>query len=423
MLRTALILLLNLLLLSSPTLILADEETSQKDTTADWEKRLEMLRSVPYIALSESEVDEEETGVQLYDPEKAFPGYNLYCTRSSGTAYLMDMEGRVVHRWTYAPKRGSAARHAVMNDHAIMLANGDLVVLKKKEGVVKVNWDSELIWEKELYAHHEVFQAPDGSFYVLIQEVKEHRGLEVWFDSIVHLSADGEELDRWFSYEHLDQIKEALDTDPFLDTVLDRALAKRPQGDGEVDRLKNRVARRYRYDYFHTNAVSVLPDTPLGEKDSRFQQGNLLVCFRNVDQIAVLEKDTYRILWSWGVGQLEGPHHPTMLEDGHILVFNNGVKRRYSSVVELDPLSGEIVWEYKAKSPGGFYSFSRGSAQRLPNGNTLICESDHGRVFEVTKSGEVVWRWQNPVMVGKHCETFYRMMRLPLAQVDGLLKR
>jgi hypothetical protein len=139
-----------------------------------------------------------------------------------------------------------------------------------------------------------------------------------------------------------------------------------------------------------------------------------------VDQIAILDRTTYDILWSWGAGQLEGPHHPTMLEDGHILVFNNGVKRIHSSVVELDPLSGEIVWEYKAQVPRSFYTFSRGSAQRLPNGNTLICVSDKARAFEVTTSGEVVWKWQNPVMVGNHSETFYRMIRLPLEQIDRL---
>ena len=101
-----------------------------------------------------------------------------------------------------------------------------------------------------------------------------------------------------------------------------------------------------------------------------------MVCFRNVNQISVLEKDTYRILWSWGEDQLEWPHHSTMLENGHILIFDNGVRRQYSRVLELDPVVKAIVWEYVAEPREDFYSYTRGSAQRLPNGNTLISESD-----------------------------------------------
>jgi hypothetical protein len=175
------------------------------------------------------------------------------------------------------------------------------------------------------------------------------------------------------------------------------------------------------------NTVSLIPATPLEERDRRFQEGNLLVCFRNVDQIAVLEKDSYRVLWAWGEGELEWPHHPTMLPNGHILIFDNGVKRKYSRVVELDPIAESIVWEYVAEPPEDFYSFAGGSAQRLPNGNTLICESDNGHIFEVTREGEVVWTWLNPATRqwrrDGHRESVYRMLRLPSSAVDRLLGR
>jgi len=408
------------LLILVHTTLFAQEVVSPDST--EWQRRLELLRSVPYVGLSDEETEKEDTGIKRYDHRKAYDGYNLICIHSTSTAYLMDIKGQEIHRWTYGKKYGNATRHATMNDHVIALDNGDAVILKKNEGVVQVSWNSELLWEVCLRAHHDIAQAPDGTFYVLIQELMEHRGLEVWFDAIVHLDARGEEIGRWFTYDHLDQIRQSLDTKPFLDTILDSALAGRPGGSGGMERLKEKIAQRYRYDYFHTNTITVLPQTSLGERDPRFRPGHLLVCFRNVDQIAVLEKDTYRVLWSWGVGELEGPHHPTMLEDGHILVFNNGVKRGYSSVLELDPVSGDIVWEYKADPPRSFYSYSRGSAQRLPNGNTLICESDKGRAFEVTRDGEVVWEWQNPVMVGKHCETFYRMWRLSVERIDELIQ-
>ena len=403
----------------------SDEAVTDGQTPPDsleWQQRLEQLRAVPYVGLSDEETEQEETGIKVHDPDLACDGYNLYCIRSAGAAYLMDNDGREVHRWTYRKRPMSGSRHAVMNDHVIMLDNGDAVILKKKEGLIRVSWDSVPIWEAEIRAHHDIAQAPDGSFYVLINELHEHRGLDVWFDAIVHLDADGREIGRWSTHDHLEEIKQVLDPGPFLDTVLDNVLAKKPGNEKRAERLKHDIGRQYRYDYFHTNTITVLPPTPPGERDRRFAAGNLLVCFRNIDQIAILDADTRRILWSWGAGVLEGPHHPTMLENGHILVFNNGVKRIHSSVVELDPVTGEIVWEYQADPPNSFYSFSRGSAQRLPNGNTLACVSDKAYAIEITPQGEVVWKWQNPVIVGRHCETFYRMMRLQKGLVDDLIE-
>jgi hypothetical protein len=61
------------------------------------------------------------------------------------------------------------------------------------------------------------------------------------------------------------------------------------------------------------------------------------------------------------------------LTNGHLLIFNNGIKR--SSVLELDPIANRVVWKYEDDT---FYSRMRGSVQRLPNGNTLITESDSG---------------------------------------------
>jgi hypothetical protein len=116
------------------------------------------------------------------------------------------------------------------------------------------------------------------------------------------------------------------------------------------------------------------------------------------------------------------------LENGHILLFDNGVNRRYSRVMELDPLTEAIVWQYQTDPKRNFFSDTRGSAQRLPNGNTLICESNKGRVFQVTEEGEIVWEWLNPrvdaVYRGRpHRETVYRMHYYAAETVDPLLQR
>jgi len=62
----------------------------------------------------------------------------------------------------------------------------------------------------------------------------------------------------------------------------------------------------------------------------------------------------------------------------------------------VDPRTSEIVWQYADQSPFEFFSPYISNAQRLANGNTLICEGVHGRIFEVTRDGEVVWEFVSP---------------------------
>jgi hypothetical protein len=93
------------------------------------------------------------------------------------------------------------------------------------------------------------------------------------------------------------------------------------------------------------------------------------------------------------------------------MIFNNGQGRRgnYSTVLELaPPISSdgkylrqkdgafsppEPIWKYE--DPGNFFSSNISGAERLPGGNTLICSGSTGRIFEVTRSGNIVWEHIN----------------------------
>jgi hypothetical protein len=413
---------------------------NDQDVPSDWQQRLEMLRSVPYLGLSQSEAAKGDTGVVLHDADRTWPGYQLACRLSAGEAYLMDMEGRKVHRWRYPPGPYGG------EDHAILLDNGDVVVIKKFSELARYDWNSDLIWRRRFEPHHDVALAPDGSFYVIDQEMHQYRDAAVSFDVLVHLSANGELIDRWSTHDHRQEIVHTLSREPHLDRIARRFQGRLPgsgsHGLNELEpnnqpegldrseplgRFDSDSAGAHgtdrRYEYFHMNTVGVLPDNDLGRQDDRFRPGHLLVCFRNINLIAVLEKDTYRLLWGWGEDELQWPHHPTMLPNGHILIFDNGIHREYSRIVELDPLREVLVWEYAARPPEDFYSPTRGSCQRLPNDNTLICESDEGRVFEITADGEMVWEWLNPAIIGGHRETVYRMIRLAPERVKPLLER
>jgi hypothetical protein len=102
-----------------------------------------------------------------------------------------------------------------------------------------------------------------------------------------------------------------------------------------------------------------------------------------------------------------GQHNAHMIQDdrdggGNILIFDNGyggaynnggkeVTRSFSRVVEVDPVTTAIVWEYRAEDSKKFFSHFISSAQRLSNGNTLITEGSWGRIFEINSSLETVW--------------------------------
>jgi hypothetical protein len=122
---------------------------------------------------------------------------------------------------------------------------------------------------------------------------------------------------------------------------------------------------------------------------------NVLVTSRNQDRVFIISRSTRSLLWQWGKGELSRPHDGTWLANGNILVFDNGVDRRASRVVEVDPVQRKTVWQYPGSEGEPFYSAARGLAQRLENGNTLIVVSQAGLAFEVTASGEIVWRYLN----------------------------
>ena len=123
--------------------------------------------------------------------------------------------------------------------------------------------------------------------------------------------------------------------------------------------------------------------------------------FRNISTVLIIDKKTGKIAWKLGWDVIARQHDPSMLENGNILIFDNGERRRndvrvFSRVVEINPVSDQIVWEYSDHPYYNFYSPRISGARRLPNGNTLITEGMFGRMFQVTPSKEVVWEYINP---------------------------
>jgi outer membrane protein assembly factor BamB len=200
---------------------------------------------------------------------------------------------------------------------------------------------------------------------------------------------------------------------------------------GQLDLLEILLRSRYRFlvpaishrkfddtvalDVLHSNHVEVFDGTQ-AHRSPMFRAGNILVSLKNINTILILDPRARSIEWIWGPSSLTLQHQPTLLSTGNLLIFNNGYQR--STVVELDPVAMRVVWEYKDDN---FFSKTRGSVQRLPNGNTLITESDTGHVFEVTASGERVWEFANPTVddEGKRAAV-WRATRFAPSQIEFL---
>jgi outer membrane protein assembly factor BamB len=141
---------------------------------------------------------------------------------------------------------------------------------------------------------------------------------------------------------------------------------------------------------------------PLINSVTFLRDGNVLASLRSVSAVIIISRETGEIIWHLDSTMLAQQHCANELENGNILIFDNGAQRLhesapYSRVIEVERESKRIVWQYKDRSfPMAFFTPFMGSAQRLRNGNTFIAEAAFGRMFEVTPEGKIVWEYINP---------------------------
>ena len=287
-------------------------------------------------------------------------------------------------------------------------------------------WDDQVIWEKDLPIHHDIVITPHGTILTLTKEMHPYKGRKVDFCVVVEFDMAGNELQRYSTWEHLDELKSfhrPLELDgPKLFFLPETAKRKKASPWGG------------NFDYYRLNSIQVLPPTELGKKDSRFSPGHWLISFRHGSMIFILDHVTKKIVWKCIdkdiKGSLEGQHAPHLLPSGHMLIFDNGRYRGYTRIIEIDPVTLEILWEYHQE---GLFTLSQGYVQRLSNGNTLVVESERGRAFEVTEDKKIVWQYHYPEVQtaanSQHPENFgrrqwiYRMRRYPKNFIEPLLTK
>lgn len=315
------------------------------------------------------------TGTIHYEPDSAFNGFTLFTVLGGDTTYLIDMAGTLVHTWR--------APAPWLPYYGYLLENGNLL-LRCSTGkepwlmmgggsgaVVELDWDGRVVWQYEdPTLHHDHCRLRNGNTLLLLWErlpseiwrrvqggvpgTELEDGQAMLGDLLREVTPAGETVWEWHAWQALDPV-----ADPICPLHL-------------------------RHEWSHCNAVEELAD------------GNLVVSYRLLDTIAIVDRATGQFAWRWGRGEVSHQHDPTQLPNGNLLLFDNGIHYHglsRSRVLEVSPTTNEIVWRYTGAPEISFFSPHISGAQRLPNGNTLICEGSAGRLFEVTHEGDIVWEY------------------------------
>ena len=418
------------------------------------------------------------TGATVYHPERCWNGYTIFQAKELG-ALLIDMNGREVHLW-----RGL---HGFPNK----LLPGGYVLGHSGErntrygvqdylDLLLVDWRGKVVWRFDRYQYiedpgepgrwmarlHHDYQLqgnPVGYFVPGMEPVRQggnllilgHKNLRcpdiadknLLDDTIYEVNPDGEVIWEWVCSQHFAEFEFREEAK----NILARNPNLRPAGGGVGD-------------WMHLNSMSTLgPNMWYDVGDQRFHPDNIIVSGRETNLIFIISKSSGQVVWKLGpyydqspelreLGWIIGPHHAHLIPrglpgEGHILVFDNGgwagygapnpgsptgiknALRDYSRVLEIDPITLKIVWQYTPREAGlmhptdsnRFYSPFISSAQRLPNGNTLITEGSGGRIFEVTADHQLVWEYISPYW-GRYFNQnmVYRAYRVPYQWVPQL---
>ena len=401
------------------------------------------------VGVTSSGLAQQTVGLFENDPQ-SYNGYTLFCPLSSTITYLVDNCGFEVHRWNSSYRPGIAVY--ILEDGSLLHTGSTFSATFNGGGkgglVERLDWGGTTIWEY-LYAsptyhqHHDVEYLPNGNVLLLAWELKtsaeaiakgRNPGLlsaTLWPDHIIEVQPVGTDSGNivweWHIWDHLVQ-----DYDPGKENYA--VVAEHP----ELININFRANSST--DWNHSNGL-----------DYNEELDQILISARNFSEVWIIDHSTTTteaashsggtygkggdLLYRWGnpaaydrgdsVSQkLFFQHNAEWVPndypgEGNITIFNNGLGRpggAYSSIEEIEPplnMDGtyqldsgvaygpvSTVWTYQADVPTTFYSGNVSGVQRLPNGNTLICEGNQGNFFEVEPDGNMVWRYVSPLVLG-----------------------
>lgn len=419
------------------------------------------------------------TGTTIYDKDKCWNGYTIF--PSAKGALLIDMNGREVQLWAGL---GGFPNKILPGGYVIGstgVRKGDKAYQDYKD-LVQVDWEGNIVWkfnrteliedegeepEWQARQHHDYQRegstvgyyypageprVDGGNTLILTHENVSRPEISdkiLIDDKIIEVDWEGNILWSWKASDHFDELG--------FDEAAKNILYRNPGLHGEAGG-----------DWMHINNFATLGENKWYDQgDERFHPDNIIFDARNTNILAIIEKATGKIVWRLGpdyneneatrkLGWIIGQHHLHLIPkglpgEGDLLVFDNGgeagygapnptsptgyfnAHRDYSRVLQINPVTLEITWQYTPLEAGfflfsdasKFYSSYISSAQRLPNGNTLITEGSDGRIIEVTPDHEIVWEYINPYFNKAFHGNFennmvYRAYRVPYEWIPQL---
>ncbi len=407
------------------------------------------------------------TGTTRYDPGLAWNGFTVLSPLGTQAAIVIDMNGNIVKQWDgYNSSAGGPVR--ILPGGVVIGAAGANPPRQESLELVARDFDGKVLWRFDhneqietrdhgkvwgLRQHHD-WQRPDfpagyyapgvapaaaGGRTLILTHTNHVRpnvapGATLEDDRLLELSPEGKLTWEWLVSDHIDEFH-------FNDEAR-KAIASASAG----------TPAGRAFDWFHMNSATYVgPNHWYDEGDQRFAPDNVIISSRQASLVAIVARNG-SIVWQIGpdfsvspelraIRQIIGQHHAHLIPKGlpgagNLMVFDNGGASGYgrpspvaldgqnifarptSRVLEIDPVSLKLVWSYTAPA---FFATNISSAQRLPNGNTLITEGPDGRLFEVTKEGAIVWEYVFPQFSGARAtNSVYRAYRVPYDWIPQL---
>ena len=408
------------------------------------------------------------TGTTIYEPARAWNGYTVLSPLQTQAVLVIDMNGNVVKRWEgLNNSAGGPAR--VLPGGILISASGARPPNQESLELVQQDFDGKVIWQ---FSHNEQIKTREGS---TIWSARQHHDWQreslpagyyspesapvvegtstlilthtnrmqpkvadvmLEDDRLVEVSWKGDVLWEWVASDHIDELGFAPDA---------RKAIKAAQSFNKA---------RGSFDWLHINSAHFVgPNRWFDQGDMRFAPNNVIISSREASLLAIVGRDG-KIVWRLGpdfseskelraIRQIIGQHHAHIIPKGlpgagNLLVFDNGGSSGYgfaspiapdgvgafarstSRVVEINPVTLELVWSYTNPR---FFSTNISSAQRLPNGNTLITAGAGGRMFEVTTQGAIVWEYMYPLFSGANASNaVYRAYRIPYGWIPQITR-
>lgn len=409
------------LLLGITTLLLYSDFFLPPDNTEDTVLSSSPVNSNPLIAqVSQIQTTTFEPvdlsqHLQIYMPEKTSPGITIIPLSGPDTIWAITENALLINEWSLDAERARLLHNGnILVGFGSKFRDEDEPWRSLLNSLGEYSWNGALVWEHTAidWIHHDHQRLPNGNtIYLrktsmpnsLLAKVTDPHRREAGqiADSIIEVDASGTTVWQWHTWEAFDVnycgARSCTESITEFTALLDDA---DNTGKGRK-RALNKIT-----DWAHFNAVSVIPENKWFDAgDTRFKPGNLIIMPRKFKTVYIIDRQTKQAVWKYSgdyKGGLGGAHEPYMIEkgypgEGNIMIFDNGGLGSHpteSYVLEVNPVTDEVVWVYDAGP--AFNIRTRGGAQRLKNGNTLISEDPTGKVFEVTPDGEVVWLFNSP---------------------------